>query len=268
MAGEIVNSLDISLELDAKEIVKPSEVITDYLTAIIPQAAGKFSDQAVVNEIRSVQNNLEQQLGIKFHPQIVIEEGRSVVWREYERNILSTKYPVNVPIEFSYQINGQPVYTINRDWITHFNDRRDYGTAYRRSIYLIPTRIGTEKQTLQLTTGTNSFAYFLLHAWSNETVPLGRSVKFITGFRFIPNEFRSYVKRRVAIYLLHQLGEMVKPAGTASMSTTQDGITQSRGSEGWWRATFHSTIETWTAEADAMYKDLAARYRYAAIGVA
>ena len=268
MANELISRIDITIALDAKEIVTPSDIFTEYLPHVLPRAADKFSAQGVIDLIYAEQNSIEQQLGVKFHPQIITETVDLERVRESERTIIATKYPVNVPLSFSYEINGDAIFTYNDEWLTHYNDRRDYGTAFGREVYIIPYFIRERNSNSGILPEGNAYTYLYIEPFSGRGVPLGRSVQFITGYRYIPDEFRNYVKKRVAVHLLHQIGEMVKQAGLSSRTITYDGVNASEGYEGWWRSTFHDTIAEWKKELDQMYRELKTRYQNFSVGIA
>ena len=268
MGNELVSRLDIIIALGAKEIITPSSILSEYLPHVLTKAADKFSDVAIPDLIRSEMNTLTQQLGIRFHPEVIAEAVDAHPIRERERSLIPTKYPVNVPIKFMYEFNGSVLYEFNRRWLTYYNDRQDYGTGYRRYVYVNPAIRGRYSIGGENTNLGGSYAFLITQSFHGENLPLGRAVEYITGYRYIPDEFKNYVKKRVAVHLLHQIGEMVKSAGLASKTNTYDGVNQSESYEGWWRSTFHDTIAAWKEELDATYKELKSRYGNFAIGVA
>ena len=258
----VTSCLDIPVFLEAKEIITPSSVIRQYLYETIQASSEQFSDRTIIDKIIAEQNALEQYLKIKFHPQVVVESANLPIYRDGDRAILHTTYPVHTPMRLSYTINNDQYFSFDKAWITYYKDRANSNTGFHRYVYLIPYHNFAASGAFSSTNFTESYAYavFLTQRIFPEVIPLGQEVKFITGFNYIPAEFKDYIRKKVAKELLHQIGEMIRPVGVSSSAGTYDQIQTSVSSAGWWRAPFHDRIRAWTEELKEMLVMLKRRY--------
>lgn len=208
-------------------VLSPADFREHYLYGVPlcnPFTGLTLSDDVYEMRLLAAQQRIENELGIKLTPQLVEEQADFVREEFMNFGYIKTSFPILKPCRLAGRLNEREVVVYPQEWLSV---RRDNVQTNQNNLFIIPN--GAASVTFQFLTTQypHYFSYF-----GSRILPNYWGIKYVSGFKQIPEELIELIGIVASIYILPQLEYVVGGGhplsfGLASQSVSLDGLSQS-----------------------------------------
>lgn len=215
-------------------VINPSEFKQDWLYGIPlcnPYNNQTLSEEVYKSKLLAAQTMIENELGVKLTQQLIVEQ-KDFVREEFSNwGFVKTSWQILHPCSLQGRLNEREIINYPTDWLTIRRSNASDNTSFKE-LYIIPNG-QSSINFYQLSTTFPA----LFNFYGARVLPNYWNIKYVTGFKHIPNDLIQLIGLATAVQILPILEMSVGGGnplayGLASQSVSLDGLSQSTSKMG------------------------------------